>query len=101
MHRAEPITVFEFAREYFGGYLRSYLAFRYNKPELFETQIQFEFLRNIAKEQTDELALEWLLHYDVNRASDHLPGHDTMQWAINFPKGYPRLNDMPTIIIYR
>jgi predicted AAA+ superfamily ATPase len=31
LYRAEPITIYEFADEFFVGYMRSYLAFRYRK----------------------------------------------------------------------
>lgn len=98
LHRSEHITAFEFAEEYFSSYLRSYLAFRYDMPKLFASEVQLEYLRNVVNQQADELALEWLELYDITLSSRHMPGHNIMQWVINFPKGYALRHKMPTII---
>jgi len=50
LERDKIITNYDFADEYFTGYLRSYLAFRHRKPLLFEDDADFEHLRSFARQ---------------------------------------------------
>jgi len=65
LYRAEPITAYEFAREYFLGIVRSYLAFRYTMPELHREKKEWESLYEIAQEKSDETVLEWFRVYEL------------------------------------
>lgn len=88
LYRAEPITAYEFAREYFLGIVRSYLAFRYTMPELHREKKEWESLYEIAQEKSDETVLEWFRVYELESKTKFVPAHSIMQWVINFVKGY-------------
>lgn len=92
----DPITAYQFAEEYFAGYVRSYLAFRYRRPELHVDKLGFTELRDFANEVSDELILRAFLSYDSTLSREHVRAHNIMQWVINFPKGYARTHNMPT-----
>ncbi|MBV7334154.1 hypothetical protein KFU94_39160 [Chloroflexi bacterium TSY] len=58
LHRTNPIDAYEFAREYFVGLLRSYLAFRYRQPALLDANMQYEQLRAFSEKVEDEITSE-------------------------------------------
>ncbi len=98
--RREPISYYDFAREYFGGYMRSYLAFRYRKPRLFGDEFGLPRLRRFAEQVNDEYALDLYDHYEsILEERDISAAHGLAQWVINFPMGYARMDNMPTAII--
>ncbi|HHN93863.1 MAG TPA: ATP-binding protein, partial [Anaerolineae bacterium] len=93
------ITGFEFAEEYFSGYLRCYLAFRHREPMLVRRKAGLEELRGFADEKQDEFALELLHRYDGSVQSATRMTHSLVQWVINFPLGSAAIGDLPTAII--
>lgn len=99
VNRPEPIDAYEFAKEYFSGFIRSYLAFRYRRPEFHVDKTKLDELRGFAKKIGDELALEWFHSYDIESVDKRTAAHSQMQWVINFPKGYAWTHDMPMVII--
>lgn len=92
----DPITAYQFAEEYFAGYVRSYLAFRYHRPDFHRDPLDFTALRDFANEVSDDLILGAFLSYDRILARAHVRAHNIMQWVINLPKGYARIHNMPT-----
>jgi len=69
--RAEPISYYEFAEEYFGSYLRCYLAFRYRKPTLIKEDADIPQLVMVAEELNDAYAIELHDNYERLRRQDH------------------------------
>ena len=100
LHRKKPITSYEFAREYMIGYLGSYLAFRYRKPELLNQPHNLRTFERTARVLQDEYALELIRDYreSVEEAEKYGP-YGLMQWVINFPMGQARFRNMPTAIM--
>jgi len=96
LYRAEPITIYEFANEFFGGYMRSYLAFRYRKPEFIRLQFDRRRLLQFAEEVQDEFATKWMTHYQ--ESVSELTPYELTRWLINFPMGAAYLRNMPTVI---
>lgn len=101
LHRVTPINAYEFAEEYFGSYIRSYLAFHYRQPHFHRDAIKLPELRHFARKISDDLVLKALQSYDLILSNDHgqVRGHNLMQWVINIPKGYARGYDLPTAMI--
>lgn len=96
LNRPEPITSYEFAEEYFAGYIRSYLAFRYRRPELHRQKTPLGDLRVLAQELDDERLIKLFTTYDREPVNQRTAAHSLMQWVINFPKGYAWDYAMPT-----
>lgn len=96
LDRKEPITSYEFAEQYFMGYIGSYLAFRYRKPALIEP-LNWQHLRQFADQVHDEYVLHLFEQYDGLWTG--LIPHGLVQWVINFPKAKARFGRMPTAII--
>jgi len=69
----QPIDVYEFVREYFSGIVRSYLAFRYRRPEFLRQKFEYEQLYLIAKEKEDQTVLEWYKSFELI-AEEHAHG---------------------------
>lgn len=97
LDRREPITSYDFAREYLTGYISSYLAFRHRRPTLLDRRLDLNGLRRVAEEVQDEYALDLFRQYDGVLAEPTPYG--LVQWAINFPRGEARIRNMPTAII--
>ncbi len=100
VRRPEPITYYDFAKEYFGSYLRCYLAFRYRKPSFVREAVEIGESVKLAHEMKDALAIKLCDIYEELRIqTDPAAGYSLAQWVINFPKGYAATHDMPTAII--
>lgn len=101
LKRAEPITAYEFAEEYFLGLVRSVLAFRYRLVELLRDRAEYQQLLTVATTHNDELVLEWFRLYEGAKAykDDRVRAHSLMQWVINFPKGYAWGKNVPMAFI--
>ncbi|MGB0386549.1 MAG: ATP-binding protein [Ardenticatenaceae bacterium] len=98
LHRQKPISGYEFASEYFRGYLGSYLAFTYRHPALLGGgEPRLSSLQQFASAKQDEYALGLIDAYQETLSSPLL--HDLMQWIINFPKHQARFRNMPTAIM--
>ncbi|MBV7335030.1 hypothetical protein KFU94_43705 [Chloroflexi bacterium TSY] len=63
LYRAELITTYEFARDYLSGYLRSYFAFRYRRPEFHRDLPELGELEQFAEDFQDEIALKLFNSY--------------------------------------
>lgn len=98
LNRAEPITAYEFVEEYFTGYIRSYLAFRYRQPQLYAGIPLLNEMRAFGEEVGDELVRSAFHSYDIGLATKPRPAHGLMQWVINLPRGYARRYDLPTAL---
>lgn len=96
LKRTEPINAYQFAEEYFAGYIRSYLAFRYRQPELHHQKTRLDDLRVLAHEVGDNLLIELFRSYEREPVNQRAAAHSLMQWVINFPKGYAWTHDIPT-----
>lgn len=100
VRRAELLTYYEFAEEYFGGYLRCYLAFQYRQPLLIRDNADLPKLLTVAQEMNDAYALELYENYERLRLQEHkAAAHSLAQWIINFPMSRAAERDMPTAII--
>ncbi len=69
LHRSEPITVYEFAEEFFVGYMRSYLAFHYRKPTRLRRRSKLRTVYEFARQVQDEFATQWCQEYKDSVAS--------------------------------
>ncbi|MEM7134814.1 MAG: ATP-binding protein [Chloroflexota bacterium] len=99
LHRPETITTYEFAEDYFGGYVRSYLAFRYGRPEFHRHELRIPDARDFAETVQDEFALEIIdSYYRGLEGREHLRSSGLSYWAINVPKGYGATHDIPAAI---
>jgi len=97
-HRQKPITGYEFASEYFRGYLASYLAFSYQQPAVLSNgQARYTSLQKFSQRKQDEYALGLIEAYQEELSTPLL--HELMQWVINFPMTQARFRNMPTAIM--
>lgn len=100
LNRKEAITCYDFSDEYFSAYLRSYLAFRYQKPMFMRQNCDLRVLADFARDVSDSYALELYGHYERLRGYDDMAAaHRLAQWVINFPMGYAATQNMPTAIM--
>ncbi len=97
LHRSEPITVYEFAEEFFVGYMRSYLAFHYRKPEFIRWEFDLIRLQKFARQVSDEFVIEWSEHYQ--EAVVRSTPYGLVRWLINFPRGAARIKNILTAMI--
>lgn len=65
LYRPEFITTYEFAEYYFSAYLRSYLAFRYRRPDFHKNLPELKELHQFAQEVQDEIALDLIRRYNI------------------------------------
>ncbi|MCP4111238.1 MAG: hypothetical protein GY749_37885 [Desulfobacteraceae bacterium] len=101
VNRREPISFYDFAREYFGGYFRCYLAFRYRRPLLIRENAEIEAALKVAEEMNDAYALEIYQIYENlrDKENDMSAAHGLAQWVINFPRGYSATRNIPAAIM--
>ncbi|MCP4185198.1 MAG: hypothetical protein GY761_18120 [Hyphomicrobiales bacterium] len=100
VNRKQAITYYDFAEDYFSGYLRSYLAFRHRQPMFMRQNVNLRVLSDFARQVDDIYALELLENYQGLRTeNDMAAAHRLAQWVINFPMGYAATRNMPTAII--
>lgn len=101
LKRPDPINSYEFAREFFSGFVRSYLAFRYREPELLKRQIEYEKLLPFVQEKNDLVALEWLQDYELvrNGRDERTRAHGIMQFVINLPRGHAWSKLFPMVLL--
>jgi len=102
MNRQDPINAFEFARDFFKGYLQSYLAFQYRMPELLHQERELDDLMLLAEELDDEIILKRIGYYKsgFKAAKKHalasLRGFMHQQIAV--PGSLARLERIPTVV---
>ncbi|MCP4349599.1 MAG: hypothetical protein GY795_29310 [Desulfobacterales bacterium] len=97
LHRKRPIDAYEFIREYFTGYVKSYAAFRYRRSDFLEPGVSMEVARKFLEDSNDSIALWWFENYDYV-IKDSIP-HTALQWVINIPRSVARQNNIPTAMI--
>ncbi|MEM7536749.1 MAG: hypothetical protein AAF639_31505 [Chloroflexota bacterium] len=96
LKRKESITSYEFAEEYFKGYLGCYFAFQYHDPSIIGTT-SLDDLRDYATQKKDEVALGLFKSYD-GALKEHIP-HSVITWAINMPRRTAYFQEVPTAMI--
>jgi hypothetical protein len=100
LKRPEPqISWGEFAEVYLTDYLRSYLAFRYRRPDFLTGPLQLDDLRPFITQTQDELALKLLDRYDQTLARPKFSVTGLADWIVNAPRAEARYRNMPTVII--
>lgn len=100
LKRPEPqISWGEFAKVYLTDYLRSYLAFRYRRPDFFRDDLKLDDLRPFIAQTQDELALKLLARYDRTLARSTFSVTDLADWIVNAPRAEANYRNMPTVII--
>ncbi|MBL7065944.1 MAG: hypothetical protein ISS49_17340 [Anaerolineae bacterium] len=99
MDRKEPITSFDFAHEYFTGYVGCYLAFRHRRPALLRQRLDLQQLRRFARQAQDEYVLDLCRQYDESVADSTVTPHGLVQWVIHLPMGQAAVRNVPTAMI--
>ena len=97
LHHREPINSYDFAREYFTGYIKCYMAFRYRNPTLLGIQRQVGYFHKIAKEKQDDIVLEQFDAYE-GLQKERTP-YGLVQWAINMPREIAYIYNIPTAVM--
>lgn len=97
LQRKKPIDAYEFAREYFTGYVGSYLAFFHRQPKVLYQRYTLEQLHAFARDIGDDFALSLFESYESN-LREPIP-YGVVQWVINMPMGMARERNMPTAMI--
>jgi len=100
LYRGEMITTYEFSREHFTSYLRSFLAFRHRRPDLHRGIVGLAQLRRFATEAQDEIALELFEQYDiiVEDKFTRTRSLDLSEWAIHMPRAIAGIHNIPTAV---
>ncbi|MCP4347306.1 MAG: ATP-binding protein [Desulfobacterales bacterium] len=100
LDRREAITYYDFAREYFLGYMKSYLAFWYKEPTLMGRDYEYNSLRSFVRQAGNWYANDLFEQYEGLLADNTIvAAHALAQWVINFPMAKARIRKMPTAII--
>lgn len=94
LKKPEPITLDEFAQDFFAGYLRSYFAFRYRQPQMIQETWNLSELRPFAHQVQDQKILELLEHYDI--ISD---ARGRSYRVINMPRSVAYQYEMPSVLL--
>lgn len=100
LQRPTLMTTYEFAEDYMTGYLRSYFAFRYRRPDFHRKPWKLSELHQFAQEVQDKLALDLINSYTITR-NDKLslyPSANLADWAVNVPKGQAAVHNLPTAV---
>jgi len=101
LHRNKPISAKEIADVFLIGYIRSYLAFKYRLPDLFDDDINMNHLRAAVEEQGDKLVPELFHRYDQSLHhpfNKHLRYYNLAHMVVNMPHGQARRNKMATVL---
>ena len=99
LYRPDPMTTYEFAHDFFGGYLRSYLAFRYRRPDFLRRELNILDASQFAAEVDDKIALELIESYNLtSNGSNHLRSTSLSYTVIAMPRAYAAIHDMPTAV---
>ncbi|MEM7537453.1 MAG: ATP-binding protein [Chloroflexota bacterium] len=98
LHRKEPITAQQFAEEFVAGAARSYLAFKYKRPELQKKKFEFAYLESLAEELSDTVVSEWYRRYQLILEKSRIPSHSVVQWGVDFLQGYAEEQPMLVMI---
>ena len=100
LYRPGLMTTYEFAEAYFSGYLRSYLAFRYRRPDFHREALKFDELHQFSREVEDQLALKLFDRYVtvLNGKFSRYPSAELASMAVNIPMGQAGVHNMPTAV---
>ncbi|MEM7538067.1 MAG: ATP-binding protein [Chloroflexota bacterium] len=93
------ITAFEFVKEYYEGYLRSYLAFKYRKPHLQARKAQHDQLVEFTLSVSDKMALEMIDLIGLYKERKDPLEKGRMSQVIALPRAFVREYETPTMII--
>ena len=99
LNREKPINSYEFAEEFFGGYIRSYLAFRYRLPELINHEIDLAYFEKVAKQVSDTMVPEMIERYNGILHGDLGSVYQLVHWVIGVPRARATIQEMPTAVI--
>ncbi|MEM7536924.1 MAG: ATP-binding protein [Chloroflexota bacterium] len=95
----KKIDAYSFATEFFEGYWRSYLSFKYRQPEFHRKIIGFTNLHLFAQEVSDKLALEWFDDFNRNLDSKRTDGRGMAKLVIAMPNAIAREYNKSTVIM--
>lgn len=99
LKRETPINLYEFAEDYLIGYLRSYMAFRYRRPDLMKAEIGLVELRPLIDQVGDEIAQGLINSYDLSLSDRLNTAYGLVHWIIPIPKGQAFIHHIPTAVI--
>jgi len=97
----KEMNAYAFATEFFEGYWRSHLAFKYRRPEFHTNKTELDPLRAFAEEVADEVAIQWMERFNrsLNSKSAWSDGRSLAQTVIVMPNAIARGHDKPTVVI--
>ncbi|MEM7538450.1 MAG: ATP-binding protein [Chloroflexota bacterium] len=99
LHKKEPITAKQFAEEFVAGAVRSYLVFKYKRPEFQDAHVDYFTPQKLAEELSDEITLDWFAHHKLILERSRIPSHSVVQWAVNFLAGHARRKETPMLVM--
>ncbi|MBV7329745.1 hypothetical protein KFU94_16160 [Chloroflexi bacterium TSY] len=98
LHLNRPLTMQEVGDHYLAGYLSSFLAFRYRRPEIMRSSPGIERVRQLASEFNDPIVDELLRDHAIVSNTERI-GDPPAQFAINTPRTVAGLHTIPTAVI--
>ncbi|MEM7536927.1 MAG: ATP-binding protein [Chloroflexota bacterium] len=93
------VTVNQFAREFFTGYLRSYLAFRHRRPDFLEGTVGLDVLTLFAQNTSDSIALELIERFGDGVVTKSRFASELINWLVSIPKAQARQHKIPTVVM--
>ena len=98
--RGKPITTLEYIQTFLGGYIASYMAFKYDQPDLLSLAKEWNDLREAVEPQADDLVNELYARYDRGLPGDPYNGLASFVRGVGgYPERYALRHDMPTVVI--
>ena len=98
-HTKKEVDAYAFATEFFEGYWRSFLSFKYQRPELHRTTVDLEDLRSFAKDESDEIAIPWIERFDRKIASKWADGRSMAKMVIAMPNAIAKQHNKPSVLM--
>jgi hypothetical protein len=97
LHRQKPLTMEEVGNHYLSSYIRCFLAFRYQRPELIAEELNMNEIRLVTDQFNDPIINRLIERYELSLQS-HL-SESVAQMAINIPRSVAWLNRIQTAVI--
>ncbi|MEM7536833.1 MAG: hypothetical protein AAF639_31930 [Chloroflexota bacterium] len=100
LHRNGPISNLEYIHTFLGGYIASYAAFKFRKPELLTIADKWDRLREFVEPQADDLIQDLYSRYDRLVAEGDDNKITTFAHGLSTePTWYSQQKSMPTILM--